>query len=110
MRFAVLMYADPTYTVAMSEADVEVVMRKHRALGEELVESGELVGGSGLALPNETCVLRLGPDGVAVEEGPLAADAVEHLTAYYELECETGESIGLASNCWSSERLIRARD
>jgi hypothetical protein len=93
MRFAALMYAVPAQTVAMSDADLAVIASKHEAIRKELTASGELVGGSGLALPDETAVLRLAPDGASVvmSEGPLAADAVEHLTAYYEVDCETVE-------------------
>jgi|RhiMetdeSRZDD1v2_1073273.scaffolds.fasta_scaffold223907_4 hypothetical protein len=92
MRYAALMYAVPADTLAMSDADLAVVVRKHEAIRKELTESGELVGGSGLALPEETTVLRLGGDGsIIATGGPLAADAVEHLTAYYEIDCETVE-------------------
>jgi hypothetical protein len=89
MKYAVLMYADPAHTVAMPETELADVLRKHEALREELAGSGELLGGAGLALPDETAVLRLGPDGVVVAEGPLATEGVEHLTAYYEIDCET---------------------
>jgi hypothetical protein len=92
MRYAALMYAVPADTMAMTDAALAVVVRKHEAIREELTASGELVGGSGLALPEETTVLRLGPDGSAIATGgPLAADATEHLTAYYEIDCETVE-------------------
>jgi hypothetical protein len=92
MRYAALMYAVPAETEAMSDAELAVVAAKHEKIRTELTASGELVGGSGLALPEETTVLRLRPDGSAVATGgPLAADAVEHLTAYYEIECETVE-------------------
>jgi hypothetical protein len=92
MRFAALMYAVPAETEAMSDEDLAAVAAKHEAIRKELTASGELVGGSGLALPPETVLLRLAGDGAAVATaGPLAADAVEHLTAYYEIECETAE-------------------
>jgi hypothetical protein len=89
--YAVLMFADPVYSRAMSRSELDVVMRKHAAFRDELTASGELVGGAGLALPDETTNLRLGPAGVVTQQGPLAADAVEHLTAYYEIECDTAE-------------------
>ena len=79
MRYALLMYADPAHTVAMTSEQLEEVKRKHEALGEELGE--RLVGGAGLALPHETVLVRPG----RVTAGPIA-DAVEHLTAYYEIE------------------------
>jgi hypothetical protein len=88
-KYAVLMFADPAHTRAMSESALDVVARKHATLREELTESGELLGGSGLALPDETTVLRLGSSGVVTMQGPVVADAVEHLTAYYEIECDS---------------------
>lgn len=41
------MYADPAHTQAMSKSAVDVVLRKHEALREELTASGELTGGAG---------------------------------------------------------------
>ena len=91
MKFALLMYADPAHTEAMSEEAVEVVLRKHAALGEELLPSGELIGGAGLNLPKETTWLRLDGEEAVVGNGPLFPEPVNQLTAYYELECETLE-------------------
>jgi hypothetical protein len=88
------MYTDPAHTRAMSQADLDAVLGKHAALRAELTASGELVGGAGLALPDETTVLRLGPGGVATTGGPLADDAPVHVTAYYEIECATRERAG----------------
>jgi hypothetical protein len=91
MKYAVLMYADPAHTQAMTQSDLDVVARKHETLRDELTESGELAGGAGLALPHETTTLRVAADGVVAEDGPLDAEPVEHLTAYYEIECDTAE-------------------
>ena len=90
-EYAVLMFADPAYTRAMSESALDVVARKHATLREELTGSGELLGGAGLALPDETTALRFGPSGVVTQQGPLATDTVEQLTAYYEIECDSVE-------------------
>jgi hypothetical protein len=92
MRYATLMYTVPEHTEAMSDADLAVVAAKHDAIRKELTASGELVGGSALAVPSETVVLRLAGGGSAVATaGPLAVDAVEHLSAYYEIDCDTVE-------------------
>ena len=91
MKYALLMYADPSHTKAMSEGELDVVLRKHEALRAELTESAELVGGAGLALPEETTALRLGPDGAETSHGPLSTSSSEHLTAYYEVECASLE-------------------
>ena len=87
MLYALLMYADPAHTRAMTEQDLAVVAGKHKALRTELGASGELRGGAGLVLPDETTVVRTG----STSQGPLVADTTEHLTAYYEVECETPE-------------------
>ena len=91
MKYALLMYANPAHTKAMSDAAVDAVLRKHAALRDELTDSGELAGGAGLALPEETTVLRLGAEGAASAKGPLASEPAEHLTAYYEVECASEE-------------------
>ena len=91
MLYALLMYADPAHTRAMSEQALADVARKHEALRSELGGSGELSGGAGLVLPDETTLLRLGSDGPVTTQGPLNADTTEHLTAYYEVDCETPE-------------------
>ena len=91
MRYVTLMYTDPEHTKAMSKAAFDAVMRKHAQLREELTASGELIGGMAMAVADETTLLRLGPDGVVAERGPLAAGAAIHISAYYELECESDE-------------------
>jgi hypothetical protein len=86
-KYAVLMYADPAHTRAMSRQALDVVARKHAAIRDDLTRSGELLNGAGLVLPDETLILRPG----AVEKGPLVADRAEHLTAYYIIECATAQ-------------------
>jgi hypothetical protein len=91
MKYVTLMYTDPEHTKAMSEDQFDAVMRKHRQLGEELIASGELIGGMGMAAAEETTLLRLGGGGVVAERGPLGAGAAVHVSAYYELECGSDE-------------------
>jgi hypothetical protein len=83
VRYVLLMYADPERTRAMTDDELAEVLAKHAALRAELVPAGELVGGEGLALPEETVALRWkGP----VSTGPLVP-APQHVTAYYVVEC-----------------------
>jgi hypothetical protein len=91
MEYVTLMYTDPEHTKAMSKAEFDAVMRKHAQLREELLAAGELIGGMGMAVAEDTTLLRLGPDGVVAERGPLAAGAAVHISAYYELECDSDE-------------------
>jgi hypothetical protein len=85
------MYTNPAHTLAMTPAELDVVLGKHAALREELTASGELIGGAGLDLPDSTTVLRLGASGIESTDGPLAADAAIHVSAYYEIECASRE-------------------
>ena len=86
MRYLVLMYSDPAETKAMSAADRDAVGRKHQALRTELIASGELLGGAGLAYPADTRTMRLVDGAVAAADGPVVA-AREQLTAYYLVDC-----------------------
>ena len=87
MKYALLMFSDPAQTKAMSADEIAEIMSKHEALREELTRSGELLNGAGLVYPEDTVVLRLGPDGVIARRGPLSA-ADEHMTAYYVVDCD----------------------
>jgi hypothetical protein len=99
VKYALLMYADPDHTRAMSEPELDAVARKHEALRNELTESGELLSGAGLVFPEDTTVVRLGTDGPVAQPGPLATGSHEHLTAYYVMECATAERArGLAEH------------
>ncbi|MEY9926594.1 hypothetical protein ABH926_001216 [Catenulispora sp. GP43] len=91
MKFMVLMYADPAATAAMTAEQRADVFARHEALHADLGETGELLNGAGLVFPKDTTTLRWQPDaGPAAAEGPFA-EATEHVTAYYVLECESAE-------------------
>jgi hypothetical protein len=91
VKYAVMMYTDPAHTRAMSKGDLEVVARKHAALRDELIASGELLSGAGMVFPEDTTLLRLDGGGVTAERGPLARDAPIHVSAYYVFECDSEE-------------------
>jgi hypothetical protein len=82
------MYTDPEHTKAMTPEAIQVVMRKHKAIGEDAKD--EIVGGVGMAAPEETATLRLGAEGVEASPGPFK-EGREQLSAYYEIETETEE-------------------
>lgn len=87
MKYMILMYSDPTETKRMSALDRDVVGTKHQVLRTELTTSGELLGGAGLAYPEDSRTIQL-QDGVAVRSlGPFER-ADQHLTAYYMIDCE----------------------
>lgn len=91
VKFMVLMYADPAATAAMTADQRADVFARHEALHRDLADTGELLNGAGLAFPADTTTLRWrGDEPAAVDGGPFA-EASEHVTAYYVLECESAE-------------------
>jgi hypothetical protein len=88
MKYMVLMYADPAATEAMTQEQRADVFRRHEELHRDLEGTGELLNGAGLAFPRDTTTLRWSEDGTSASEGPFA-EAGEHLTAYYVVECQT---------------------
>jgi hypothetical protein len=90
MKYILLIYSSPTTWSALSEEDVEALTREHAALIEELVESGEWVGGNILADPSNTRTVRVRGGVPATTDGPFA-EAKEHLAGYDLVDCESPE-------------------
>jgi hypothetical protein len=79
------------------------LMAEVDAAMKELTESGELVGGEGLADPSNTKTIRL-VDGVpAITDGPFA-EAKEHLGGYLIVDCESVERAAEIALRWPSAR------
>lgn len=89
MKFMVLMYADPATTAGMTPDQRTEVFTRHEALHADFGQTGtgELLNGAGLVFPKDTVTMRWRGE---TSTGPFA-EATEHLTAYYVLECETPE-------------------
>ena len=68
MRFVLLMYTEPARTRTMTAAEQAEIKQKYEELGTELLASGELRNGCGMAFPAETRpsppprILSVGPD------------------------------------------------
>ena len=88
MKYLVLMYADPAATEAMSADDRAAVFRRHEALHRDLEKTGEMLNGAGLDYPENTTTIRWRQGTVTSTDGPFA-EAAEHVTAYYVLECDS---------------------
>ncbi|MEU8923507.1 YciI family protein [Kitasatospora sp. NPDC048545] len=90
MKYMVLMYADPAATAAMTDEQRADVFGRHEALHRDLEGSGEMLNGAGLAFPADTTTLRWNGGRTTAADGPFA-EAAEHLTAYYVIDCATPE-------------------
>lgn len=87
MMFVALMYTEPARTKAMTAAEGAEIADKFGALGAELLASGELRGGCGMAHPAETRTLRWNGEPT---DGPFHPGDTQ-LSAYWVLDCATAE-------------------
>jgi hypothetical protein len=60
--------------------ELDGIARKHEKVRDELTAAGELAGGAGLVLPDETLVLRLGADEPSLERARSAVAATTRNT------------------------------
>jgi hypothetical protein len=86
MKYMILIYSSPATWNALSQEQRDRMEREHTALVEQLVESGEWVGGNVLADPSQAHAMRKG----AVTDGPFI-EAKEHLAGYDVVDCDSLE-------------------
>ena len=90
MKYVLLIFQNPGAFEALPEDERERLMAEFGAFNKEIEESGEFIGGSALAHPDNAKTVR-GRDGVAVTtDGPFA-EAKEQLAGYYVVDVETRE-------------------
>jgi hypothetical protein len=103
MKYMLLIYQNPTAWGALSEEERDLVMNEAGAIVNELTESGEWIGGEGLADPSNTRTVQV-RDGVpAVTDGPYL-EAKEHLVGYCLFQCESLERATEIATRWPDAR------
>ena len=103
MKYILLIYQNPATWETFSEEERNRVMVDVDEIMEELRQSGEWVGGEGLADPSNTKTVRV-RDGVpAVTDGPFV-EAKEQLVGYSIVECETPERATEIAARWPDAR------
>jgi hypothetical protein len=70
---------------------------------EQITESGELVGGEGLADPSHTKTVRPVDGAPVITDGPYA-EAKEHLGGYMIVDCESAARAAEIAALWPSSR------
>jgi hypothetical protein len=91
MQYLLLIYSvDPTIWFALSEEEREGLTPAHLEFGEQLARSGELVSSAALSHPARSKTVRRHDGEPVVTDGPFA-EAKEHLTGFYLLDCESEE-------------------
>jgi hypothetical protein len=103
VKYMLLIYQNRAAFEALPDAERTAVMNDAGAIVEELIASGELLGGEGLADPSNAKTVRV-RDGVpAVTDGPFV-EAKEQLAGYCLFECETPERATEIAVRWPDAR------
>ncbi len=103
MKYMLLIYQNPASWDALSEEERNAVMNEAGAIVNELTESGEWIGGEGLADASNTKTVQV-RDGVpAVTDGPYL-EAKEHLVGYCLFQCESAERATEIATRWPDAR------
>jgi hypothetical protein len=103
MKYMLLIYQNPAAWQELSEDDVQAVMRDVDSLMSELADSGEWVGGEGLAPASTGKIVRV-RDGVpAVTDGPFA-EAKEQMVGYCMVDCASEERAVEIAARWPDAR------
>ena len=90
MKYLLLIYNNPATYEAMPEDERNALFADVDRIMDELKNSGEFVGGQGLADPSQSKTVRV-RDGVpAVTDGPYV-EAKEQMGGYLIVDCETVE-------------------
>ncbi|MFA1537609.1 YciI family protein [Actinomadura monticuli] len=98
-----LIYNRPGFVAELTEAEREALFGEVDAIMKELRESGEWVGGEGLADPSATKVVRERDGQPAVTDGPFL-EAKEHFAGYLTVDCDTEERAVEIAKRWPDVR------
>ena len=103
MKYLLLIYQNPENWESLSDEERDRLMNEAGAIMNELTDSGEWVGGYGLAHPSNTKTVKV-RDGVpAVTDGPYL-EAKEHLAGLCLIQCETEERAVEIARRWPDAR------
>jgi hypothetical protein len=87
MKYLLMIYQNPNALQALSEEDKQGIFAEVDTIITDLTQSGEWVGGEGLADPSTAKTVRV-RDGVpAVTDGPYA-EAKEQVVGYCIVDCD----------------------
>ncbi len=90
MKYLLMIYNNPATYEAWSEDQRDELFTTVDVIMKELTESGELIGGQGLADASTAKTVRVRNGVPATTDGPFA-EAKEQLGGYLIVECETEE-------------------
>lgn len=83
-----LIYNNPAALEAMSDAERNVIFSDVESIMQELMDSGEWVGGEALANPAQTRTVRVRDGAPVITDGPFV-EAKEQFAGYLMVDCES---------------------
>jgi hypothetical protein len=104
MKYLLLIYQNPAAREALPELEKESLMVEAGTIMDELVETGEWIGGEGLADPSTARSVRVRDGLAAITDGPFA-EAKEQMVGYCIVDCETMERAVEIATRWPDARL-----
>jgi hypothetical protein len=90
MKYLLMIYNNPATYEAWSEDQRDELFSTVDVVMKDLTESGELIGGQGLADASTAKTVRVRNGVLATTDGPFA-EAKEQLGGYLIVECDTEE-------------------
>jgi hypothetical protein len=90
VKYMLLIYNNPATYQSWTEAERTALFGEVDTIMKELAESGEWVGGEGLADASNAITVRVRDGVVATTDGPFA-EAKEQLAGYLTVECDSPE-------------------
>ena len=99
MKYLIMMQSNPSFQEIwdrMTDEQLLSLGRRHRALHQELVDSGELVAAEGLDDVALTRRVAVREGRTLVSDGPMA-EAKEHLAGFYLIECSAERAVEIAA-------------
>jgi hypothetical protein len=103
MKYILLIYQNPAAFESLAPDERDAVMKEAGAIVEELSQSGEFIGGEGLASASSAKTVRVRGGVPAVTDGPYL-EAKEHLAGYCLFECENEERAIEIATRWPDAR------
>ena len=90
MKYVLLVFQNPGAFEALPQEVRDGLMKEFEAFNQEIIESGEFIGGSALAHPDTARTVRGVNGAPATTDGPFA-EAKEQLAGYYVVDVESAE-------------------
>jgi hypothetical protein len=103
VKYLLMIYQNPATWQGMPESEKKAFMSEAGAIVDELIASGEWVGGEALADPSTAAAVRVRGGVPTVTDGPYA-EAKEQVVGYCIVDCESRDRAVEIATRWPDVR------